>query len=97
MLKNFNIFSSTDFLVCAVLSCSVMSDSVTPWTIARQAPLSMEFFRQEYWSGRILEELFPSLGNLPDPGSEPRSLELQADSLPSHKGSLVWAGVGGGR
>ena len=33
------------------VSCSVMSDSVTPWTVARQAPLSMEFSRQEYWSG----------------------------------------------
>ena len=33
-----------------VLSCSVMFDSVTPWTVALQAPLSMEFSRQEYWS-----------------------------------------------
>ena len=36
---------------CAVLSCSVMSDSVTPWTIAHQAPLPMGFSRQVYWSG----------------------------------------------
>ena len=39
-------------------SCSVMSDSVTPWTVAHQAPLSMGFPRQEYWSGLS----FPSLG-----------------------------------
>ena len=42
----------------------------TPWTVARQAPLSMEFSRQEYWSGLS----FPSPGNLPDPGIEPESL-----------------------
>jgi len=42
---------------------------VTPWTVACQAPLSMEFSRQEYWSGL----LFPSLGHLPHPGIEPVS------------------------
>ena len=41
-----------------LFSCSVMSDSVTPWTVACQAPLSMGFSRQEYWS----ELPFPSLG-----------------------------------
>ena len=45
--------------------------------IARQAPLSMEFSRQEYWSGLP----FPSPGDLPDTGIEPRSPTLQADSL----------------
>ena len=45
-------------------SHSVVSDSVTPRTTAPQAPLSMEFSRQEYWSGLS----FPSLGDLPDPG-----------------------------
>ena len=39
----------------------------TPWTVAYQAPQSMEFSRQEYWSGLP----FPSPGNLPDPGMEP--------------------------
>ena len=48
----------------------------TPWTAAYQAPLSMEFSRQEYWSGVPL----PSPGDLPDPGIEPRSLALQADT-----------------
>ena len=50
--------------------CSVMSNSfVTPWTLAQQAPLSMGFSRQEYWSGL----LFPPPGDLPDPGIEPTS------------------------
>ena len=47
----------------------------TPWTVAHQAPLSMGFPRQEYWSGS-----FPSAGNIPDPGPEPGSPALQADS-----------------
>ena len=51
----------------------------TPWTVAHQAPLSMGFSRQEYWSGLP----FPSPGDLPDPGIEPRSPALQADALPS--------------
>ena len=51
---------------------------MTPWTIAHQAPLSMEFSRQEYWSGLP----FPSQRDLPDPGIEPGSPALQADSLP---------------
>ena len=44
----------------------------TPWNIARQAPLSMEFSRQEYWSSLP----FPTPGDLPDPGIEPQSLAL---------------------
>ena len=51
----------------------------TPQTVAYQAPLSMEFSRQEYWS----EEPFPSPGDLPNPGIKPGSPALQADSLPS--------------
>ena len=58
-------------------SCSVVSNSSTPWTVARQAPLSMEFSRQEYWSGLPL----PPPGDPPDPGIEPRSPALQANSL----------------
>ena len=50
----------------------------TPWTVARQAPLSMGFSRQEYWSGLPV----PSPGDLSDPGIKPRSPTLQADSLP---------------
>ena len=49
----------------------------TPWTAACQAPLSMGFSRQEYWSGSP----FHSPGGLPNPGIEPGSPALQADSL----------------
>ena len=52
---------------------------VTPRTVAYQAPLSMEFSRQEYWGGLP----FPSLGHLSDPGIEPVSPALQADALTS--------------
>ena len=62
-------------------------DPATLWTVAHQAPLSMGFSRQEYWSGLP----FPSPGDLPDPGTEPSSSTsptLQEDSLPlSHWGS----------
>ena len=50
---------------------------VTPWTVAHQVPLSMEFSRREYWSGLP----FPFPGDLPHPGTEPRSPVFQADSL----------------
>ena len=52
---------------------------VTPWTVAHQAPPSMGFSRQEYWSGL----LFPSPGDLLDPRIEPRFPTLQADALTS--------------
>ena len=55
-----------------VLSGSVVSGSANPWTTARQAPLSMESSRQEYWSGLP----FSSPGDLPDPGIEPGSPAL---------------------
>ena len=51
----------------------------TPWTVAYQAPPSMEFSRQEYWSGLP----FPSPGDLPDPGIAPGSPAFQADALTS--------------
>ena len=50
----------------------------TPWTVARQAPLSMEFSRPGHWSGY----LFASPRDLPNPGIKPRSPTLQANSLP---------------
>ena len=52
---------------------------VTPWTAAHQAPPSLGFSRQEYWSGLP----FPSPGDLPDPGIESRSPALEADALTS--------------
>ena len=51
----------------------------TPWTVDCQAPLTMGFSKQGYWSGLP----FPSPGGLPNPGIEPRSPALQAVSLPS--------------
>ena len=60
-------------------SLSCIQLFMTPWTVAHQAPLSMGFSKQEYWSGLP----FPSSGYLSDPGVEPRSPALQADSLPS--------------
>ena len=75
----------------ASVSCSVMSDSATPWTppLAHQAPLSMEFSRQEYWGGFP----FPSPGDLPDPGVKPWSPALQADSLPSESPGKCQHGI----
>ena len=52
---------------------------VIPWTVAHQAPRSMEFSRQEYWSGLP----FPSSADLPNPGIKPGFPALQVDSLPS--------------
>ena len=63
-------------MICA---CACAQSFVTPWTECSQAPLSTEFSRQEYWSGLPL----PSPGDRPNPGIEPRSPVLQADSLPS--------------
>ena len=58
-------------------ACSVMSDCfATPWTVAHQAPLSMEFSRQEYWTGLP----FPPPGDLPYQGSNLCLLHWQADS-----------------
>ena len=74
LLTDFTIYSlslSLDAKLCLTLA--------TPWTVAYQAPPSMEFFRQEYW-GRLP---FTSPGDLPDPRIKPRSPALQADSLPT--------------
>ena len=62
-----------------VKSCSRVWLFVTPWTVAYQAPPSIRFSRQEYWSGLP----FPSPGNLPDPEIEPRSPALEAEALTS--------------
>ena len=62
---------------------------VTPWTLAHQAPLSMEFSRQEYWS----ELPFPSPGDRPDLGIELRFPTLQAYSLPSEPPGKSISGV----
>ena len=59
-------------------------------TIASQAPPSVEFSRQEYWSGLP----FPSPGDLPDPGTEPGSPSLQADALPAGIAACVSLAAG---
>ena len=75
-MLSFNSKSQVKVLVTQ--SCLIFCN---PWAIAHQAPLSVRFPRQEYWSGLP----FPSPADLPDPGIEPMSpaKELQADSLPS--------------
>ena len=60
-------------------SLSRVQLSVTPWTVACQAPPSMGLSRQEYWRGLP----FPPPGDLPKPGIKPQSPALQVDSLPS--------------
>ena len=67
-------------------SLQLCSTLVTLWTVAHQAPRSIRFSRQEYWSGLP----FPSPGDLPDPGIKPRSPALQADSLPSEPPGKLW-------
>ena len=67
---------------CCCSVASVVSNSATPWSVGRQAPMSVGFFRQEYWSGLPC----PPPVDLPDPEIEhmsPMSPALQEDSLPS--------------
>ena len=74
-------------------SCPTLA---TPWTVASQAPLPMEFSRQEYWSGLP----FPLPGDLPDPGIEPESLASPALEGGFFTTNTTWAahikGGGGG-
>ena len=82
MPKHLLLITMTNCLVCVYVSHSVVSDSATQWAVARQAPLSMGFSRQEYWSGLPS----PSPGDLLDPGIRPKSPAspaLQAGSLVS--------------
>ena len=70
-----------------VKSLSCVQLFVTPWTVAYQAPPSVGFSRQEYWSGLP----FPSPEDLPDLGIEPMSLVLQADALLSEPPRKQWS------
>ena len=63
--------------VCVLRHFSHVQLFTAPWTVAHQAPLSMEFSRQEYWSGL----LFPSPGNLPDPGRNQNQVSCIANGL----------------
>ena len=65
------------YYLCIPYQCQLLSHvqlCVTPWTVARQVPLSMEFSSQEYWSGQP----FPTPGDLPDPGIKPTCLVAPA-------------------
>ena len=64
---------------CYAQLCLTVPVSATPWTVARWAPVSTEFSRQEYWHGLP----FPFLGDLPDPEIKARFSTLQADSSPT--------------
>ena len=83
------------WVMLLLFSHSVISDSfVTPWTVARQAPLSREFPWQECWSGLP----FPSPEDPPNPGIKPMSPALACGSLPlSHLGSPIWGLIGAKR
>ena len=71
--------------VCVCWSLSRVLLFVTPWTVARQAPLSMEFSRQEYWMGLP----FPSPRDLPDPGTDPVSPALAGRFFTISKDGLL--------
>ena len=77
--ESFQTVNKYDSCVCVYISRLVVSDSVASGTGARQAPLSMGVSRRECCSGLP----FPSPGDLPNPGIEPWSLTLQANSFPS--------------
>ena len=76
--RRFTVWATREVLM-KVKSLSHVQLFATPWTVAYQAPLSMGFSRQEYWSGLP----FSSPGDLPNPGIEPESPTLWADALTS--------------
>ena len=78
LLKNFKVILVGIVGIAGICVFSRVQLSVTPWTVAHQAPLPMELSRQEYWSGLP----FSIPGDLPDPGIKPESPALQSDSLP---------------
>ena len=79
----FHVLLYTIYVQCVLIHFVFF---VTPWTVAHQAPLSMGFSRQEYWSGLPC----PSPGDLPNQGIKPGSPALQVDSLLlSHWGNYV--------
>ena len=73
-------------LGCGDLVAKLYPTLAIQWAVAHQAPLFMEFPRQGYWSGL----LFPSPGNLPDPGIESGSPALRADSLLTEPQGKPW-------
>ena len=83
-ISNDGMYEGSCYLV--INSCLTFAN---PWTVAHQAPLSMGFFRQEYWSG------FPCLppGDLPNPGTEPMSLTSPALAGKFFTTSTTWEGL----
>ena len=81
------------YSACVLSLYSCVRVFVTLWSVAQQAPLSMGFSRQEYWSGLP----FPPPGDFPNPGMEPMSPALKADSLPAEPqgspGILEWVAI----
>ena len=77
LLQFLPVFLSTQ--LSDVLVAQSYPTLANPWTVDNQSPLSMEFSRQEFWSGYS----FPSPGAVPNPGIKSESPALQADSLPS--------------
>ena len=88
-LPNFARWNTILLFCYECMFVAQLCPTLCPWTVACQAPLSMGLSRQEYWSGLPC----PSLGDLPDPGIEPRCPALQANSLPFElpgKPLLLW-------
>ena len=79
VINIYQIFCQIGVCLCMLSRFSCVQLFAMPWTAARQAPLSVGFSRQEYWSGLP----WPPPGDLPSPGIKPGSPALQADSLPS--------------
>ena len=84
--QSIGVSASAYVIRCCMLAAQSCLTLCTPWTVAHQAPLSVEFSRQEYWGGLP----FPSPVHLPNPGIEPESPTLQADSLPSEPPGASW-------
>ena len=82
--QNKSSLTCVNVIICCLVAKLHLTLFATPWTVDCQAPLSVVFLRQEYWS----KLPFPSPRDLPNPGIEPTSCTLQEDSLPlSHQGS----------
>ena len=85
MLSEWQVYANFWIFIAVVQLLSHVRLFVTPWTVARQAPLSMGFLRQEYWSGLP----FPP-GDLPDLGIEPASLVSPALAGGFFTASATW-------
>ena len=86
----FQVYSRVNQLYMYICIVSPVPFFVTPWTVAHQAPRSMGFFKQEYWSGLS----FPPPRDLSNLGIKPPPATWQVDSLPlSHQGSHVYTSI----